>query len=114
MTQHSDHNTSNIGEAILAENAEHEGRPRAMSAARAQESWEEFKQRSNKMAEAVLAEVTNPKAMRTRARQMGRKAKAYYSEYQTYVFIAAGIVAAVGLTAALMPLFKKKRSLLKI
>ncbi len=114
MTNQKDHHASDIGEAINSENAVNEGRPRAMSAARAQESWEEFKNRSNKMAEAVMQEVTNPEALRTRARQAGRKARSFYRDYQTYILVGAAVLAVAGITAALVPTFRKKKGFLKI
>ena len=99
MTKRSANNSSETSEAIIAENAEHEGTPRTTSAARAQESWEEFKERSNKAAEAVLEEVTNPDSLKIRARQSARQAKAIYRSYKPYV-IAAGVLVLAGVAYA--------------
>ena len=95
-------------EAINAENAEHEGRPRTMSAERAQESWEEFKQRANHAAEEVLEEVTDPQALKVRARQAKRQARHFFRSYRTYVIAGATLVTAAALYWAFKPEPKKK------
>lgn len=84
------------------------------SAVRLQETWEEFKERSNEAAEAALEKITEAD-IPTRARQLARQAKSFYNSYRVYVLWGAGLIAASALYAALRPKPKKSwRSLLKI
>jgi len=110
MTQRNQHHADEMADAV-AETAK--SAPRSMSAARAQQSWEEFKQRSNKMADAVMREVTQT-ALRHRASQAGRKARSFYRSYQTYILVGAAVAAVAGITVALLPTLRKKNILPKI
>jgi hypothetical protein len=94
---------------IIGENAEHEGHPRTASAERAQESWEEFKEKSNLAAEAVIDEITHPAQLRTRAKKVLRRTRGFYLTYKTYFWIA-GALALIGTAYAVaMPVVAKKR-----
>lgn len=94
---------------IIAENAEHEVQPRTNSVERAQESWEEFKEKSNHAAEAVIDELTNPQVLRTRVKKAARRTRGFYRTYKTYLWIAAGLMAVGAVYAVAMPLVEKKR-----
>ncbi len=95
---------------IIAENSAHEGKPRTQSAARAQESWEEFKEKSNHAAEAVIDELTHPTVMRTRIKKAARRTVGFYRTYQTYLWIAAGLAAVSVIYAVAKPMVDRRRS----
>ena len=111
MAQKKEH-MHELADDIRAENESHEGHPRATSAARAQESWEEFKKRTNKAAEKVIGEVTHPRSLSTRMRQAGRTARGFYRNHKKGVIASASAVAFAGATLALLPIVKKKGKML--
>lgn len=98
MTKRAQEESSDRAEQIVAENAEHEGTPRTTSAARAQESWEEFKERSNRAAESVIDDVTSPEA-----REASLRARGFFRSYRAYFIAAAVVITAGALYAALKP-----------
>ena len=99
--------------SIVRENSEHEGKPRTASAHRPQESWEEFKEKSNLAAESVIDELTNPTVLRTRVKKAARRARGFYRTYKTYFWIAGGLAVAVAAYAAIMPIIEKRRERVK-
>jgi hypothetical protein len=113
MSKRRIHHILEGAEDVIAENAEHEGHPRTSSAERAQESWEEFKEKSNQAAEAALEEITHPTELRTRMNKAIRRARGFYMTYKTYVWIA-GALGAAGLAYAITAPIVKKRNRFKI
>ena len=59
------------------------------TARRTKETWEEFKERTNKTAEAALDEVTNPQSLRIRAKHIGRRATSFWNSYRYWILGAA-------------------------
>lgn len=109
MTKRRIHHILDGAEDIIAENAANEGAPRTNSVARAQESWEEFKEKSNHAAEAVIDELTNPDVLRTRVKKVARRTRGFYRTYQTYFWIGAGLLVLGVVAAAVIPAVARKR-----
>jgi hypothetical protein len=81
-----------VSQAIVAASARHEGRPRTSSASRPQESWEEFKEKSNAPAETVLEEITQPRSPAVVLRRSLRRAGGLYRAYAPYLWAGVGLI----------------------
>ena len=105
MTKRKNHH---IGEEILEENAAHEGRPRAASSERAQESWSEFKEKANPGFERALNEAVHPQAIRTRVRRASRHVEDFFSENRTAIFSGLSVIAGIAVWSILNQAQKKR------